>query len=320
MLLSVNKQSGTNAVQVAQAVNEEMQALLASYPSLHYSIIMDQSDYINLSVDSALQNIVLGVIIAALVLLVFLRRFGATATIAISMPVCIITVFLLMRICGLTLNMMSLGGIAMGVGMIVDNSIVVLENIFRYRSDGKTRLESCSRGIHRKSLCSITASTLTTVAVFVPIGTDGRYVGQIFKDFTLTIAFLILSSLVIALTLVPLLCYYLLGDGTRNMRIMAERAQRNRGKIERLSGWYQKTLSYFLHRRRVAVLISVLLLVLFSCSIAFSNIVLLPDMDQSQVDISISLPAGAELEQAMVFLSVSVPLPRRGAGDRHDVL
>ena len=300
VLLSVNKQSGTNAVQVAQAVNEEMQALLASYPSLHYSIIMDQSDYINLSVDSALQNIVLGVIIAALVLLVFLRRFGATATIAISMPVCIITVFLLMRICGLTLNMMSLGGIAMGVGMIVDNSIVVLENIFRYRSDGKTRLESCVEGTQEVSL-SITASTLTTVAVFVPIALTGGMVGQIFKDFTLTIAFLILSSLVIALTLVPLLCYYLLGDGTRNMRIMAERAQRNRGKIERLSGWYQKTLSYFLHRRRVAVLISVLLLVLFSCSIAFSNIVLLPDMDQSQVDISISLPAGSELEQAMDF-------------------
>ncbi len=132
-------------------------------------------------------------------------------TIAISMPVCILAVFVLMNVFDLTLNMMSLGGIAMGVGMIVDNSIVVLENIYRFASEGHDRMSACVEGT-KEVTSSVMASTLTTVAVFLPLGLSGGIAGMMFKDFCLTIAFLILGSLAIALTLVPLLCYMMLDE------------------------------------------------------------------------------------------------------------
>lgn len=121
-----------------------------------------------------MQNIVLGVVLAAIVVFLFLRRWGATMTIAVSMPVCILTVFILMNVFDLTLNMMSLGGIAMGVGMIVDNSIVVLENIYRFAGEGHSRMESCVEGT-KEVTTSVMASTLTTVAVFLPLGLTGGW-------------------------------------------------------------------------------------------------------------------------------------------------
>ena len=138
--------------------------------------------------ESALQNIVLGVVLAAIVVFLFLRRWGATMTIAISMPVCILTVFILMNVFDLTLNMMSLGGIAMGVGMIVDNSIVVLENIYRFAAEGHDRLSVCVAGTKEVTTC-VVASTLTTVAVFLPLGLSGGIAGMMFKDFSLTSPF-----------------------------------------------------------------------------------------------------------------------------------
>ncbi len=298
VVLSVNKQSGYNTVTVAEAVNTQLESIMTDYPSLQCSTLMDQSDYINLSVKTAIENIILGVLIAALVLALFLRRFGATLTIAISMPVCIITVFLLMSVFHLTLNMMSLGGIGMGVGMIVDNSIVVLENIFRYRSDGKGRMESCIEGT-KEVTGSVIGGTLTTVAVFLPISFTSGMVGQMFRDFSLTIAFLLLASLLIALTLVPLLCYYLLGDGTRNMIVMSDRAKRNQLNTAKMESWYQRTLYYFLRHRGRAVLISVALLVVFSSSLLLCDVTLIPDMDQGQIDVSISMPTGSELDQTV---------------------
>ncbi len=235
LMISVTQQSGTNTVQVAERTQRAMEKLGEENPTLNYMVLMDQSEYINQSVDSVMQNIILGVVFAAIVLLLFLRDLGATAVISVSMPaaivlllflrdlgatavisvsmpvcivsvflimralgitmnmmslgglamgvgmivdnsivvlvisvsmpVCIVSVFLIMRALGITMNMMSLGGLAMGVGMIVDNSIVVLENIFRFRSEGFSRWDSCTKGTAEVSL-SISASTLTTVAVF----------------------------------------------------------------------------------------------------------------------------------------------------------
>lgn len=143
---------------------------------------MDQSDYINMTVDNAMSNIWMGVLFAVIVLIVFLRDIGATLSIAIAMPCCILFTFLLMYALDITLNIMSLGGIALGVGMIVDNSIVVLENIFHYRSDGYERWESCVMGT-KEVVLSVTASTLTTIAVFLPIGLSGGLAGMMFKEF-----------------------------------------------------------------------------------------------------------------------------------------
>lgn len=224
----------------SEAVVERLDELAAENPSVHYAAPYLASDYINLSVESALQNIVLGVVLAAIVVFLFLRRWGATMTIAISMPVCILTVFILMNVFDLTLNMMSLGGIAMGVGMIVDNSIVVLENIYRFAAEGHDRLSACVEGT-KEVTTSVVASTLTTVAVFLPLGLSGGIAGMMFKDFSLTIAFLILSSLVIALTLVPLLCYMLLDENKVRQQAMKKSQRPANRLVARCGGWIARS-------------------------------------------------------------------------------
>lgn len=211
VILQVSKQAGGNEMAVARAVETRLQELAAENPNIRYSVPYIASDYIDQSVNSAFSNIWQGVLLAAVVVLLFLRRGGSTLTICISMPVCILSVFVLMSVLDLTLNMMSLGGIAMGVGMIVDNSIVVLENINRFSDEGHDRLSACVDGTQEVT-SSVVASTLTTLAVFVPLGLVEGMAGDMFRDFCLTIASLIAASLIISLTLVPLLCYFTLDE------------------------------------------------------------------------------------------------------------
>ena len=251
VVLQVSKQSGANEVSTADAVVEEMAKLQAKNGAVEYTVLYTASDYINMAVNAAMSNIEMGVVLAAVVVFLFLRRWGATAAIAVSMPVCILTVFVLMNVFHLTLNMMSLGGIAMGVGMIVDNSIVVLENIYRYSAEGHSRMESCVDGT-KEVFTSLTASTLTTVAVFLPLGLSGGMAGMLFDDFCLTISFLILASLVIAVTLVPLLCYFLLDEkkvhehALKKAEKKAKRhAEGKRSLGARLNEVYTRLLSYF---------------------------------------------------------------------------
>ena len=282
---------------------ERLDELAAENPSVHYAAPYLASDYINLSVESALQNIVLGVVLAAIVVFLFLRRLGATMTIAISMPVCILTVFILMNVFDLTLNMMSLGGIAMGVGMIVDNSIVVLENIYRFAAEGHDRLSACVEGT-KEVTTSVVASTLTTVAVFLPLGLSGGIAGMMFKDFSLTIAFLILSSLVIALTLVPLLCYMLLDENKVRQQAMKKGQRPANRLVARVGGWiarisslYQRLLRYFVYHLKTGMLVSVGMVAIFAVCCLSTNMVLIPEMDQGTVSISVSMPIGSEVEE-----------------------
>lgn len=304
VLLQISKQSGSNEVAAAEAVEKRMAELAAENQSIQYSVPYLASDYINLSVQSALQNIILGVVLAAAVVFVFLRRWGATMTIAISMPVCILTVFILMNVFDLTLNMMSLGGIAMGVGMIVDNSIVVLENIYRFAGEGHDRLSACVDGA-KEVTSSVVASTLTTVAVFLPLGLSGGMAGMMFKDFCLTIAFLILASLAIALTLVPLLCYMLL-DETKVHRDQMRRAEKKHGAVStRIGGWvgrlnrlYMRLLEYFIYHLKTGMLVSVGLVAVFTVCCLSTKMVMIPEMDQGQVSITIGMPIGSSVEES----------------------
>jgi len=303
VLLQVSKQSGANEVATSEAVVERLDELTAENPSVHYAAPYLASDYINLSVESALQNIVLGVVLAAIVVFLFLRRWGATMTIAISMPVCILTVFILMNVFDLTLNMMSLGGIAMGVGMIVDNSIVVLENIYRFASEGHDRFSACVEGT-KEVTTSVVASTLTTVAVFLPLGLSGGIAGMMFKDFSLTIAFLILASLIIALTLVPLLCYMLLDENKVRQQAMKKAQRPANGLAARIGGWinrlnnlYQRLLRYFVYHLKTGMLVSVAMVAIFAVCCLSTNMVLIPEMDQGTVSISVSMPIGSEVEE-----------------------
>ena len=307
VILQVSKQSGANEVSTAEAVASRMEELSAENPSIRYAAPYLASDYINLSVESALENIILGVVLAAVVVFLFLRRWGATLTIAVSMPVCILSVFVLMNVWDLTLNMMSLGGIAMGVGMIVDNSIVVLENIYRFSREGHDRMSACVDGT-KEVTTAVIASTLTTVAVFLPLGLTGGMAGMLFKDFCLTISFLILGSLLIALTWVPLLCYMLLDEG-KIQRDEMKRAGRPKNAfltrcgqwIQKLYDHYMRLLDYFLHHLKVGMLVSFGLVAVFAVCCLSTNMVLLPEMDQSQVSISISTPIGSEVEETTAY-------------------
>lgn len=294
IILSVNKQSGSNTVQIAELAKAEFDSLLKSNDSLQWNIVMDQSDYINMTVDNAIQNIWMGVLFAAIVLFLFLRDFGATMAVTIAMPCCILFTFLIMNVLGITLNMMSLGGITLGVGMIVDNSIVVLENIFTYRADGYDRMDACTKGTG-EVIGAVIASTLTTVAVFLPIALSGGMAGMMFKEFCITIVALLLSSLIISITLVPLLCYFLLG-GTKQQSIKPQGSGATPITERPLSRAYRSSLNFLITHRWAGVALTVVICIVSVLSVSQAGMELIPEMDEGQVSVTVSMPNGSTME------------------------
>ena len=297
IMLSVNKQSGSNTVKIAESAVKRLNEVISGNESLQADVVMDQSDYINLTVDNAVSNIWMGVLFAAIVLLVFLRDIGATLSLTIAMPCCILFTFLIMNVLGITLNMMSLGGITLGVGMIVDNSIVVLENIFSYRADGYDRWDACTKGTG-EVMTSVTASTLTTIAVFLPIALSGGMTGMMFREFCITIVALLLSSLIIALTLVPLLCYMLLGASKVSKAASAGSDELKATTIveKPLMRRYRKSLNFLITHRWAGIGVTLAICVISVASIAAAGMELIPEMDQGQVSVSISMPNGSTME------------------------
>ena len=294
IILSVNKQSGSNTVQIAELAKAEFDSLLKGNDSLQWNIVMDQSDYINMTVDNAIQNIWMGVLFAAIVLFLFLRDLGATMAVTIAMPCCILFTFLIMNVLGITLNMMSLGGITLGVGMIVDNSIVVLENIFTYRADGYDRLEACTKGTG-EVIGAVIASTLTTVAVFLPIALSGGMAGMMFKEFCITIVALLLSSLIISITLVPLLCYFLLGS-TKQQSIKPQGSGATPITEKPLSRAYRSSLNFLITHRWAGVALTVVICIVSVLSVSQAGMELIPEMDEGQVSVTVSMPNGSTME------------------------
>ncbi|WP_418127314.1 efflux RND transporter permease subunit [Agathobaculum butyriciproducens] len=294
IILSVNKQSGSNTAQIAELAKAEFDSLLKSNDSLQWNIVMDQSDYINMTVDNAIQNIWMGVLFAAIVLFLFLRDFGATMAVTIAMPCCILFTFLIMNVLGITLNMMSLGGITLGVGMIVDNSIVVLENIFTYRADGYDRMDACTKGTG-EVIGAVIASTLTTVAVFLPIALSGGMAGMMFKEFCITIVALLLSSLIISITLVPLLCYFLFG-GTKQQSIKPQGSGATPITEKPLSRAYRSSLNFLITHRWAGVALTVVICIVSVLSVSQAGMELIPEMDEGEVSVTVSMPNGSTME------------------------
>lgn len=294
IILSVNKQSGSNTAQIAELAKAEFDSLLKSNDSLQWNIVMDQSDYINMTVDNAIQNIWMGVLFAAIVLFLFLRDLGATLAVTIAMPCCILFTFLIMNVLGITLNMMSLGGITLGVGMIVDNSIVVLENIFTYRADGYDRMDACTKGTG-EVIGAVIASTLTTVAVFLPIALSGGMAGMMFKEFCITIVALLLSSLIISVTLVPLLCYFLLGS-TKQQSIKPQGSGATPITEKPLSRAYRSSLNFLITHRWAGVALTVVICIVSVLSVSQAGMELIPEMDEGEVSVTVSMPNGSTME------------------------
>lgn len=289
--ISIQKQSGTNTVKVANVVNDELQNLRGELSSINIDTILDQSKYIELSISNVFDNAIIGALLAVGILYIFLRNLRTTLVIGTSIPVSIIATFILLYFNGITLNLMTLGGLALGVGMLVDNAIVVLENIFRFRQEGHSRKEAAIKGTSEIAM-AVMASTLTTVAVFLPIVFVEGMTSTIFKELALTVTMSLLASLVVSLTLVPMLASKLLKVKEKKENEKTNIFDKIFNGIE--SG-YKGLLNWVLGHRKSTIAIAVLVFVSSITSIYSLGAEFLPSMDEGQFTINIALPEGAEL-------------------------
>jgi len=303
VVLFVQKQSGSNTVDVVNKVNkaiEELELSLAGRAEI--SIIMDLSRFIKRSLSSLSGVAIWGGVLAILVLFFFLHNVRSVIIIAVAIPMSVIATFVAMDLAGVTLNMMSMGGLALGIGMLVDNAIVVLENVFRHRQQGKDRRTAASAGTAEVSK-AIIASTLTTISVFFPIVFVPGIAGALFQDQALTVTFSLACSLLVALTLVPLLCSRFLHLGSERrggeVKLTSKLSHKVGGYMERLDNFYQKVLNWSLDHRKTVVL-TMLAIFLMSISIVWPlrlvGTSFIPEMDHGELILSLEAPPGTSLE------------------------
>ena len=290
--IMVQKQTDANTVAVSSSVNNEIDKIINS---LDYDLkivpIMDQADFIKRSIGNVGRNAIIGGLLAILILFMFLRNYRSTIIIATAIPVSVITTFMLIYFGNLTLNMMTLGGLALGVGMLVDNSIVVLENIYRYRTEGYSRLEAAKQGSQEVGM-AIVASTLTTIVVFLPIIFMGGIAAELFQELALTVTFSLLASLIVSLTLIPVMSSKILKIDKKEKENLNKE-----GIIDKIKEKYKTTLLWSLGHRKLVIFLSI---ILFFGSIALFPLIgaeFIPEMDQGQFSINIEMPIGTNLEE-----------------------
>ncbi|GAB4245206.1 MAG: efflux RND transporter permease subunit [Acidobacteriota bacterium] len=294
--IAVFKAADANTVSVADLVREELANLEQEYQAkpeaLHFSVVFDQSTFIRQSIDEVLNTAIVGGILAVLVLFLFLRSVKSTLIISLSIPISIVATFFLMYLFRVSLNIMSLSGLALGIGMLVDNSIVVLESIFRYRSLGYSVREAADRGASEVGQ-AVVASTLTTVCVFVPIVFVEGIAGQLFTDQALTVTFSLLASLLVAIMLIPMLSSLGGGDET-SAPDPEKKATPVRFFLVRPYLWI---LDRALNYRAVAIAVALLLLVGSVSLLRKLGAELIPEISQGEFFVDYELPPGTALEE-----------------------
>ncbi len=286
--LAVQKQTGGNTVQVARRAHAVLRELAAELPpEVELAVAMDQSRFILSSVRSVAQNAATGAALAVLVLWAFLRDLGSTLVVGVAIPVSIVATFALMHFAGLTLNLMSLGGLALGVGMLVDNAIVVLESIHRHQARGGDVAEGAVAGAGEVGM-AVTASTLTTVAVFLPILFIQGLASILFRQIAITVSFSLLASLAVALSFIPMATARL---GSRPRR-QAEPAWLN--ALERR---YEHLIRWALdHRGHVIALALAALLLGLACMRLLGS-EFLPTIDRREIGVDVTMPRGSTLTE-----------------------
>ena len=292
----VYKQSGSNAVDVSQGVHDEMAVIHEDYPNVHIESPWDSANFIRASIDNVKSATLVGGALAVVVLLFFLRSLSSTLIIGIAIPISVIATFALMYFNGFTLNTVSFGGLALGVGMLVDNAIVVLENIFRLREKGKGAIEAAVIG-SRQVGTAITASTLTTIAVFVPVLFMQGMAAQTFQQLAWVVSFALFCSLMVALTVVPMLSARFLRAGDAQRSGPLSSAGNAIGKLlERLSEGYGNVISWSLDHRKTVMLTAVSLFAGAYYLSPLIGIELEPELDEGQLDIDLELAPGTRVE------------------------
>ena len=287
IMITIQKQTGYSTGDVSDRLLDKFEQLQDEDGNLMLITLMDQGVYIDLVMDSIINNVLFGGLLAILILLVFLKDIRPTAVVACSIPISLITAIVCMYFSGVTLNVISLSGLALGVGMLVDNSIVVIENIYRLKNEGRSAKEAAIEGAGEVA-GAIFASTLTTVCVFLPIVFTEGITRQLFVDMGLTIAYSLLASLIVALTVVPAMA----------SKTMITAKSQKEGKIfGGLMKIYEKMLDWCL-RFKPVVLIMVVVFLGGSALLSLSKgTAFMPDMDSTQITLTVTLPKDTPLTE-----------------------
>ena len=295
---SIRKQSGTNTVTVAEKVREELQRLEKAFPGITIMPMFDSSKFITQSIDNLKESAIWGGILAILALLLFLRNVRSTMIVAISIPITVIGTFILMYTYGFTLNTMSFGALALSVGMIVDNAIVIIENVFRHREGGQTHEEAATTGTSEVAGALI-ASTLTSVAVFVPLLFLGGQSGIMFKQLAWIVGFSQVFSLLIGLTLVPVLCakYLRVREPDATTHPWLFKIIHTSGRmLDTLDDNYQRAIRWSIMHRKSVLVGATLVFGASLLLIPFIGVEMMPETDESEIRVSLELPPGTKIE------------------------
>ncbi len=287
VLLSVFKNSTASTSEVSADTRAALTKIEQANPGLHLTVVSDQGSFIALYINSILQSLLLGALLAVVVLIVFLRDWRPTLIMAFSIPFSVLCALVVMYFSGISLNIMSLGGISIAIGMLVDNSIVVLENIYRLRSRGIPPARAAVQGAKQIS-GAVIASTLTTICVFLPIVFTTGMVNQLMLPFALTIAYVLTASLLIALTMVPAASSFLFKNYV----------PRRNNWFETLQTKYARSLAFFLRHKALPLVVSVVLLVVAVIGVVNMGITMIPTMTSKTATVTVTMPEDTDKETA----------------------
>lgn len=287
IMVTIQKQTGYSTGDVSDRILDKFEQLKAENEDLILITLMDQGIYIDFIMDSIINNVLFGAVLAVLILILFLKDWRPTAVVACSIPISLITAVVCMYFSGITLNVISLSGLALGVGMLVDNSIVVIENIYRMRSEGYSAKEAAVKGAGEVA-GAIIASTLTTVCVFLPIVFTEGITRQLFVDMGLTIAYSLFASLLIAMTVVPAMAAGMLSRA---------REQKEGKFFGGLMKFYEKILRLSLRFKPIVLLLVIILLIVSMKASFAKGTAFMPNMDSTQISMTLTLPKDTPLAE-----------------------
>lgn len=303
VILSVQKQTTYSTADVADRLGEKLEDIEAKNEGIHTTTLMDQGMYIHMVVDSVMNNLLMGAVLAILVLFLFLKDIRPTFVIACSIPISVVFAIVLMYFSGVTLNIISLSGLAVGVGMLVDNSVVVIENIYRLRNKGVSAVKAAVTGA-KQVAGAIIASTLTTVCVFLPIVFVKGITRQLFTDMALTIGYSLLASLIVALTLVPMMASGLLKNTKEKKHLL----------FDKMLGAYEFLLRKALKIKPLVLLAAVAILVASVYGAMSRGTGFMPDMDSTQISVTLTMPEDSLLEDTAEQTDTAMALIREIEG------
>ncbi|MBH8598675.1 MULTISPECIES: efflux RND transporter permease subunit [unclassified Thermoactinomyces] len=286
--IDIIKNPDANVVDVATQVNKKIAGLKKANPDLHLIKLFDQSEGVKASIRSMIREGLLGALFASVVILLFLRKFRITLISIISIPISIFATIVLLKEADISLNIMTLGGIAVAVGRVVDDSIVVIENIYRHLMRKPERTSEIIYLATKEVGAAITSSTLTTVSVFIPLGFIDGIVGKVFYPFAVTVAIALLCSLLVAVTIVPVLSKIMLLRGTK----MSEKRSHSR-----FASGYKKALAWSLRHKAIVLGGAVALLVLSLGLVPLVGTSFLPSEKEKAMQVNLKMPSGTDLEK-----------------------